>query len=623
MSEDDSDEDIDAQQRYEEKRLAHGEKMHGPYQYHFETPELLARLEMIETELKNCTQAYLALKARWLGKDHRNVTKYQVDKLRKQKRVWQKRRRGLIRHIKTRDDYKFPRKPHQIRKAQQGGGDFPEHTYFEVFCNDHPRWNEDDGLPGKFVRFIKGDTKSRLKLQRQTRRKFPKDWYEHVWREPCTAVYRLDWGVHNNTQTVQALLKWFRRMQHKTGDRASMIQFRRQHGLWYSRRWELSQQAQKENMYVIWPARPRHERRLFLLQQGFDNQNQWKLQKPLKEILGVPMDVQYKQYLDRKKDKYERDKNGRFGWAKNLGPGKCQIPREFKLPLGERKPINHKEWVDAVRYWKFMEDANLTGQYKRNQLLYILRHKLEYEVFPNETMAAFQTGKMGERLWRAVYDNKPRYVRRTLELRPDLKDYIGIYNSEPCVFTAARMNRTECLAILLEYGANLRVKGGRCLGMIGNESPLQYARRKKFREAVRIMEEEIDRRNARDGYISQARQYFKSDDDDGDEETETVSGEDDQLGGVAKDFQALSLTTGARKVKRCAHCTMPLPPNVRLPYTCKCGWKNEALPRISSRKNRWSGGSSLSDAQAFSSAGEEQWEQDRKSIRGRKQPQTN
>jgi len=531
------------------------------------TLELKAKMKEIEAQAEEATQRYFEARDNFTNKE--GASDRYVHLLKKKKYTLHKLRAKLRREIWRRDDRNVTKLPHQRHKREQGGGDLPEHTYMKVLCNDHPRWVEDDGLPGHFVRDQPGEEDKIVKLHWLIRSKFPKDWDMQLYREPRTVTFRINWGVHNNTETVKALLHWFERQIQKTGDQRAMLQFGRQYRLWYTRKLAISKLAQEAGLRVIWPIRSRHLSRIYILQRGFKNRDDVKEFQKSRHLYSYPMEKSYLEAQEITKEKFKRNWEPR---VRSYNPKKeCLVPYRYKLPIIEAKftPIRLAKKVSLINNW--LDHANLSQHYQLEQLKYIVKRGLVRKAFPPDADAAIRKGEIGHRMWKAVFRGDANTTRKMLELRPDVVDYVGHWG-EPTVFTAARMNKTDCLKVLLEYGAKLDVWDQGEFTRGKKRTPALVTKKLEMHYGNKLIMEEIARREA----LERAAKGRYTAAGAG----ERVFGEEDEeidIGAIAKDVQAMTLTRGASKVLRCSSCTMPLPAGVRLPYNCRsCGFLQQS-----------------------------------------------
>jgi len=533
----------------------------------YATPELQERFQKVDEELRDVEQKYLQVRRNYTMRQKDSVSRRELCRWKRKKRNIQKVRSRLRKEIWRRHDKVLPRQPHQIHKRQIAGGDRPERTYMEVFCNDHPRWIEDDGLPGHFVRDTPGDGDRYLKLHWIIRNKFPDYWARRLYAEGRTVTYAIDWQPHNNTETAKAILKWFERTCTKTGDRRAMLQFRRQYNLWYTRKLSVSQHAQDIGHKVIWPIRSRRQSQMYVLQKGFRNLDEITELQKNKEYV-YPIETEYVKAMERRAEKHKRYWDQRM---RRYDPQKdCMVPRGFGLPYQERQDPPIKLSARVARLWEYLVQGNKSHLYSLEQLRYIAQKNLVRKAFPPDVDQVIRRGELGFRMWKAVWRNDVNATRRLLDKDPAIVDHVGLWG-EPTICTATRRNHTECLKVLLEYGANLNVRDtgfhneGKAL------TPKRFCKEHGFHVAGAIIEEETRRRrNAK-----MAKQLMR------DTPTSTRTVADDvlsqQIGELATDVQAMALTHGAEKVLRCASCTMPLPPGVKLPYNCRsCGFLQEA-----------------------------------------------
>eukprot|EP00468_Gymnochlora_sp_CCMP2014_P005386 CAMPEP_0167761158 /NCGR_PEP_ID=MMETSP0110_2-20121227/12007_1 /TAXON_ID=629695 /ORGANISM="Gymnochlora sp., Strain CCMP2014" /LENGTH=698 /DNA_ID=CAMNT_0007647791 /DNA_START=83 /DNA_END=2175 /DNA_ORIENTATION=- len=535
----------------------------GRMQYTFSTAALIDRYHDYVEQLQNVTRHYLDAKRR--KEDNRDdVSLNHIMKLRRQKRFWQRRRRKLYRVIRSRPDNTMDIKPHQRRKKQEAGGLQPEDTYMQVFCNNHIRWKEDEDLPGNFVRYSESNEYQPLKLHYKTKKLLPSKWDRNVWREGNTAVYRVRWNVSKNTETAKQILQWFKRACHKTADTSAMIAFDRQYNLWYNRKLELSKAAKELDMRVIWPIRSKRQNTLYILKPGFNNLDGWKAQEENYDSLKHPLEDAWKEYRQNKNEKFERD---RSRWSAKIR-NTPMVPVGYRLPLSERQMgYNWKDLREIERLWNWIQDAGLDRQYKLEGIKYLYMKKLIPEGLTEEAKMAVRRGKLGERVWNAVYDDKPKILKWALGKNPDLVNYVGRW-LEPAVFTAARLNRTECLRVLLEYGADLNVTDSGFWGF-QPRTPIEYAEEQGYEIVVGMLQDELERRQytrtksrvnslARrqvDGRMSVPLHIGQLASDRQDDGRMSVPL---HVGQLASDVQALSLTDGAQKVLRDPETTMPL-----------------------------------------------------------------
>eukprot|EP00466_Bigelowiella_natans_P010057 jgi/Bigna1/80089/fgenesh1_pg.67_\ len=393
----------------------------------YATPELQERFQKVDEELRDVEQKYL----------QNDVVASSLSPSVCMTRLWflivqrniQKVRSRLRKEIWRRHDKVLPRQPHQIHKRQiavthgsssvivvnTAGGDRPERTYMEVFCNDHPRWIEDDGLPGHFVRVLHmnsissslrsspyhyavdtpGDGDRYLKLHWIIRNKFPDYWARRLYAEGRTVTYAIDWQPHNNTETAKAILKWFERTCTKTGDRRAMLQFRRQYNLWYTRKLSVSQHAQDIGHKVIWPIRSRRQSQMYVLQKGFRNLDEITELQKNKEYV-YPIETEYVKAMERRAEKHKRYWDQRM---RRYDPQKdCMVPRGFGLPYQERQDPPIKLSARVARLWEYLVQGNKSHLYSLEQLRYIAQKNLVRKAFPPDVDQVIRRGELGFRM---------------------------------------------------------------------------------------------------------------------------------------------------------------------------------------------------------------------------------
>jgi len=459
-----------------------------------------------------------------------------------------------------------PRDPHQIFKPQIGGGDLPEHTYFELMCGFHPRWKEDDGLPGHFVRALPSHIdreKTPLRLNKFIRKnRIPDKWYNDIVPPNNRLKFRLNWGVHNNTETIKALFKWLESNCQKTGERRAIMVFPKQNRLWYSRKMELSKIAQENGMFVIWPSRSKHLNKLYITCKGYVNLHPSMRMAQEKHLYQHPLETTYLEDKAEEQAAWHREWDKRY--ATYHPHNETLVPERYRLPhryLGSRG-VTRKKRIKLMNLWHALSDAGLVAGKTLEQCKYIQYKRLQMKAFPPEETRAIRKGFVSWRMWKAIFRDDPPVVRRCLEEYPELANYRGEWG-ETAFFTATRFNHTDIMKILLEYGADFEAKDEGMKNFWGTPiTPAFLCYKYGHFYGSKIIAEEKERR-AQLEFAKKVGTRGVVDDRD-----KTID-----IGDVARDLQALELTQGTEKVLRCGQCTMPLPYGVELPYHCKaCGY---------------------------------------------------
>jgi len=506
-----------------------------------------------------------------------NVSVRSVERMKQFKETMKKRRTLTERYLRNersaylpKGQYLVPKKAHMGGEGRKRPGDEPEHVYFTVFCNNHPRWYETDGFPVNFqqeknLNATKWTTLKKLHYNTLL------DGRRDIWREPREMTFRLNWGVFNDTETIAALFKWFHLTADKTHDYSCMMKFSKQYGLWRSRKWLISRMAKDAGMPVLWPIRSKRQRHLYVMRKDFYN---WDIKKEARKYMSTmeyPWERSYKDFLQDEREKYLRQL-GR--WEQKH---KHNFTNEPSIPLTSR--LNNRDHFyqlmlnetlfEEFRWMvKYLKDTNEDKRmgYRWPFIVYVLRYGLLHKL-PPKTHEALETGRMARQIIYNIKYDHPERLRECLEKRPDLVNSYDMYPETQSVMLAVKLNKTECLRILLDYGGDMdTMETHETLNMefAGQWSCLKYAREREFYVVVAMLEEERKKR---------VRETFKRLEKEYGRKYELDWGQD-VFKGLADDVQGIKLTGGSQKIFRCPECTMPLRKNVTFPCHCKsCGYK--------------------------------------------------
>lgn len=517
-------------------------------QYVRSTEELHDALEDVMEKLRIADSEYQACNA------NLSTSQNEVNRLRQNRDKYSKLSRTYLRRIKARPDHKLQKKPHQIRGRQRGGGYHNESSYVFLRCNNHPRWREIDGFPGYIVKDSTSLVEESLHLPKPTQWGMPKEWNQQVFPEARTLELKINWGVHNNSQVARQVLKWFERGCMKTGDTRAMLEFRRQSRFWISRRLAVGHAANERQMHVLYPTKLNKIRSMIVFQLGWKPRDFIKEFQRVKHLYMKPLETIAREELEEQERRAAKDKM-------NPRPAnESRFTKGMKLPLLLREQLPDRHRLRVEKLWRWIEEAGFGNSFSFEMLKLIVTKGQESTAFPPHVAKVIRTGEWGEKLWYACYNNLPSVAKALLQKRPDVVNYIGRW-SEPTLFTAARLNHTECVKVLLEFGADVSAKGsGFWGGGYGakRETALKYCQRREHTLCVQLLEEARERQLAA-ALTARHEQLVRR-------PVGSV------LGQRATDRQATSLTQEAMKVMRCMSCTMPLPTHKKLPFNCEsCG----------------------------------------------------